>query len=463
MHKNQHRLSVIISVMNALPMTKMCIGCLRENISADNTEIIVVDNASTDGTAEWLKEQADIQVITNEEPHSLSASFNQGLAASAGEEILYMHNDTFLMPETVAHLEKILYQHDNTGAVMPVTNNHVLPINRFFHEIAEYNTLGGAKKEAGKLWKNWGAETSGQLFLEDYCLLTKREAIEMIGGFDERFAVRYGEDFDLSLRLVQAGWKLLRAEGIYVHHQQGETFKANQLNRDKTIDMFIKMLYDKWGFFVLYSGGVRRDLLSEVDLSKKELALLDIGCGMGANFAYLQHLRPDAKLCGIEINPLTAAFAAKYGEVKAADVERLNIPEWEGTFDYIIMGDILEHLREPKDVIIKVKKLLKPNGVLLVSLPNVMNVEVVFNLLAGGWHYEDAGILDRTHLRFFTRREMEAMFIEAGYSFEIFGGSRSFIPERGEAFLAELQKLQTVKVDIEQMRYVQYFIKAIPV
>lgn len=463
MKTDQHRFSVIIAVMNALPVTKMCIECLRKNIADKDAEIIVIDNASTDGTAEWLQEQSDIHVITNKEPHGLAASFNQGISVAAGDTLLFMHNDTYLMPETIARLEHILYRTDKIGAVMPVTNRHLLPINGFFHEINEYNTLDGAEEEAKRLWENWADETSGQLLLEDYCLLVRREAMEEVNGFDEQFAVRYGEDLDLSLRLVEKGRKLLRAEGVFVHHQGGTTFKANQLNIDKAVDMFIRMLYEKWGFFVLYSGSIRHDLLSEVDLNKKDLAVLDIGCAMGANLAFLKNLRPDARLCGIELNPLSAALAAKSGEVKAADVEKLDIPEWEGTFDYIIMGDILEHLREPKEVIIKVRKLLKPEGALLVSLPNVMNVEVVFNLLAGGWHYDDFGVLDRTHLRFFTRREMEAMFTEAGYSFEIFGGSKTIIPEQGEKFLAELEKLQTVKVDIEQMRYLQYFIKAIPI
>ncbi|RMG74083.1 MAG: methyltransferase domain-containing protein, partial [Nitrospirae bacterium] len=85
-----------------------------------------------------------------------------------------------------------------------------------------------------------------------------------------------------------------------------------------------------------------------------------------------------------------------------------------GYFDCIILADILEHLREPGLTLKKLKGYLSQDGVIVASIPNVRYFEVLNMLAEGFWTYTEAGILDRTHLRFFTRREIEKMFTEAG-------------------------------------------------
>src|SRR5262249_50946150 len=94
------------------------------------------------------------------------------------------------------------------------------------------------------------------------------------------------------------------------------------------------------------------------------------------------------------------------------------LPFAEGSFDAVICGDVLEHLRDPLSVLRQVRTWLRPNGRLIVSLPNVRNHAVIRSLLAGNWTYEPAGLLDRTHLRFFTRREIENLFFRAGFRIE---------------------------------------------
>lgn len=458
---NKKKLSVIISVMNAVGTTKFCLKCLRDNIDESKSEIIIVDNASADGTAEWLNTEKGLRVIRNDEPHSLAASFNQGLALATGDEILFMHNDTFLPPNTVSRLEDILFRQEKIGAVSPVSQQNLMEMNCVKKEIVPYNDFKTLSIAAEKLFAEYGDEICGQLIAEDVCLLAKREAIEETGAFDERFAVRFGEDFDYSLRMVQAGWNLARAEGILVHHQPGVTFAENKLDADKALQMFLEVLEKKWGIGFNYSATARLELLEKIDYSLPDLAVLDIGCAMGGNLAAVRVKRPDARLCGIELNPNTASIAAAFGEIKQADVETLELPEWEETFDYIIMGDILEHLREPKELLIKAKKLLKKNGVILTSIPNVMNAYVVAGLLDGRWEYQQSGILDRTHLRFFTRKEIYNLFEEAGYTAECFSGSKNEPNDFLQRFYNEMKQLKTVAVDTEQMEYIQFYFKAI--
>ena len=94
-------------------------------------------------------------------------------------------------------------------------------------------------------------------------------------------------------------------------------------------------------------------------------------------------------------------------EVIFGDVETMLFPDNDFTFDYIIFSDSLEHLLNPDQVLERVAKLLNHNGSLLISMPNVRNFRVTFPLLfRDSWEYQDEGLLDRTHLRFFTYKSL---------------------------------------------------------
>ena len=108
----------------------------------------------------------------------------------------------------------------------------------------------------------------------------------------------------------------------------------------------------------------------------------------------------------MELNAGSAAIAGCFADVSAMDVEKLERADWLGKFDYVIAADILEHLNNPWEAVSRIARLLKPGGKLIASLPNVMHISNIRNLLNGYWEYEDAGILDRTHLRFFTYRSI---------------------------------------------------------
>ena len=84
-------------------------------------------------------------------------------------------------------------------------------------------------------------------------------------------------------------------------------------------------------------------------------------------------------------------------------------------YDIILFPDVLEHLRYPESILVSVKNNLKTNGYIISSIPNLMNASIIYGLLHGFFTYQDAGILDNTHLRFFTLNEIYGMFDRAGY------------------------------------------------
>ena len=97
---------------------------------------------------------------------------------------------------------------------------------------------------------------------------------------------------------------------------------------------------------------------------------------------------------------------------------QLDPPFPSGRFDAIVCGDILEHLRDPDRLLRQARTWLTPDGTLVASIPNVRHHSVVRSVLEGNWTYESAGLLDRTHLRFFTRREIEKLFFRAGFAID---------------------------------------------
>lgn len=147
--------------------------------------------------------------------------------------------------------------------------------------------------------------------------------------------------------------------------------------------------------------------------------VLDVGCAAGE----LGRALKDAgahEVVGIECNPTAAAIAVdKLDAVvvrRVEDADALRLPL--ASFDYIIFADVLEHLPDPWSVLSSYRGYLKPDGKVVASIPNVRFYAVIARLLFNRWGYVESGILDSTHLRFFTLPTIQEMFVRAGYSIE---------------------------------------------
>jgi 2-polyprenyl-3-methyl-5-hydroxy-6-metoxy-1,4-benzoquinol methylase len=159
-----------------------------------------------------------------------------------------------------------------------------------------------------------------------------------------------------------------------------------------------------------YYEAARKDLASEVPVGTH--AVLEVGCGRGGTGALLKSEGRAQWVTGIELME-DAAQKAKgvLDEVLIGNVENMDLPFVEGQFDAMIFGDVLEHLVDPWRVLEKLVTFLKPQGLVIASLPNVRNWRVLLPLLfLGRWDYKELGVMDRTHLRFFTRDGMIKLF-----------------------------------------------------
>jgi methionine biosynthesis protein MetW len=179
---------------------------------------------------------------------------------------------------------------------------------------------------------------------------------------------------------------------------------------------------------------MKNDLIQEMYLSKENFyfsleremfknairennkSILDIGCGTGALGLFLR-TNQNCNVFGIEINNAAFQEAEKNLDgVIEGNVETIDIPYKNNEFDYIVMGDVLEHLINPMGTTKKLIKLLKPGGKILITVPNVRHWSILISLIfKGKWKYESSGLLDYTHLRFFTKKSLHEMLNDSGF------------------------------------------------
>ncbi len=158
-----------------------------------------------------------------------------------------------------------------------------------------------------------------------------------------------------------------------------------------------------------YYNYERKEMVEFIPLHVK--TVLDVGCGAGA-FGHALKKARDAEVWGVEINEEAARSAGqKLDRVLTGDIGTIIDAIPDTYFDCVVFNDVLEHLADPYSVLMAMKNKLRKDGTIVCSLPNIRYYKQLRELLVDKqWEYKDAGILDRTHLRFFTERSIVDMF-----------------------------------------------------
>jgi SAM-dependent methyltransferase len=176
------------------------------------------------------------------------------------------------------------------------------------------------------------------------------------------------------------------------------------------------MLNEKFAPDSEYYSHLNMPLLSLVQNVPKRI--LEIGCASGQTLSYLK-LKGAELTVGVEISPDVARIAEKRIEVDrviVGSIEELDLGYPENYFDLIVVGFVIEHVSDPWAVMKKINFLLKKEGQLIGSLPNVRHFSVILPLLLfGKWEYVEEGIMDWTHLRFFTKQTIQNLFKDSNF------------------------------------------------
>ena len=234
------KVSIIIVTYDNRELTRLCLDAVRRNSLYPNLEIIVVDNASTDGTRDELR---GVKAILNDTNRGFAAANNQGLRAATGDVLVLLNNDTVpapgWLPRMLGHLED-----PSVGLVVAVTNfsGNESRIDVPYRRLADMPAFA----------EDYAREHAGQSFdirvAAMYCVGMRRDAYERIGPLDEEFTVGMFEDDDYSHRARLAGLRVLCAEDVYVHHYGQASFgKLSRAHYQEIFDRNRAHYEKKWG------------------------------------------------------------------------------------------------------------------------------------------------------------------------------------------------------------------------
>ncbi len=242
------RASVVVVTYNNLAFTQACLFGLERDTAYDDFEIIVVDNASSDGTPDYLKEWEaagpNRTVILNAENRGFAAANNQGLARATGEYLVLLNNDTFVTPGWLGTLVAHLKRDPLLALVGPVTNN----IGNEARIEIHYATMEEMRKAA----LVYTAQRLGRLHpsanVAFFCVAFDRGTYEAIGDLDEDFGVGFFEDDDYCRRAEALGRHVAIADDVFVHHHLSASFDALSADRKRALFETNKVIYEaKWG------------------------------------------------------------------------------------------------------------------------------------------------------------------------------------------------------------------------
>lgn len=444
-------LSVVIPARDALAHIEICFTTLLSELKDIPYELIIVDDASTDGTQEWLVDKG-IRSIRHDKPQGLAACVSEGARLLPAACTLVLSPDTFLTKATFVRLLAALPD-ERAGVVGAISNAFPradLP-NPSYESYDDFLSFAA----------DWAASPHAphppapMLCLDYTAMLFNAQAISALssnGGnlFDPLYVDSLSHAlYDACLRIHQAGGSVRAAKDAYVHQNSNAPADSAEAERH---------FRAVWAFDPSYSANARQDLLALVDFSKSPKRVLEVGCAAGADFLALRDRIPDGDFAGIEINEGAAKIAGLFADVAAADIETMEKPDWENRFDLVILGDVLEHLRDPWRALRNIARMMCPGGELIISVPNVAHVSVFYEMLQGKWNYVDAGILDRTHLRFFTRRTAIELLTQAGLTLKRDSSNRIRLPQEMDDLAVNLKPLLAAQVDPDDLHAYQWLL-----
>jgi GT2 family glycosyltransferase len=240
--------SVVVVTRDQLVFTRLCLESVLAMTDHPSYELIVVDNASTDGTRPYLTELAaahpNVRLVLNSANAGFAAACNQGLAVAQGEVLVLLNNDTLVAPGWIRLLSARL-EDPEVGLVGPVTNRigNEAEVETDYHTWSQFLEFAAARV----------ADHGGSAFdietLTMFCLATRRDVYRRIGPLDTRFEVGLLEDDDYSLRAREAGYRLLCAEEVFVHHFGESSFGTLVASGEygRLLEANRKRFEEKWG------------------------------------------------------------------------------------------------------------------------------------------------------------------------------------------------------------------------
>lgn len=422
------KVSVVIRDIAGEEDLNRSISWINRTIPADEAEIVVTDK-----------------------------SFNDGIKKAAPEnDVFLLKSGTVLLDNSFFYILLGAYSSENIGAIGGLRNNTDELISEQGIDFAEYGT-DDVFEVAGQINTPMKNALEKKIYLLEDSLFIRREALDSVGLFDISLNSSSPEDIDLCVRINLAGFDVVLAYNSFTFCPPRPDSNDPELEQRNN-----QVLRDKWNCNLGYSSDVRTKLIAMIRQDHNErIEVLELGCALGSTLNRIKYLWPNSEVFGVEYTEAVARIAGSVTNVIQGDVENVVIPYEREQFDYIICADVLEHLRSPEETIRRFLPCLKKNGYFIISLPNIRYYAVCAMLMQyGRFDYADSGILDRTHLRFFTRDTAIEMLESCGL--EVVSVDRNYNEtNENNDFIMKLTNCFDVS-EPDELRVFQYYFLAKP-
>ena len=365
-----------------------------------------------------------MKIIFNEENVGFPKGSNIGIEhAENGNDILLLNNDTITTKNWLKNLQICLHSDPKIGAVGAISNNNANLQGCDFsyqdfkkmQELAEQNNQSEPSR-----WEE-------KVCLIGYCMLIKREVIEKLHGLDEGFSPGYVEDNDLSLQIIQLGYRIILCHDSFIHHYLGTAFRKDQEKFNRLVLKNRDYFEKKW-HFSCFAFDVTKE--SSIFLAQNPQDILDYHCGIGASSLRIKHYYKNANIIGLEPDKNKAIIAKNFIPV----VEKIDELAAQ-SFDTIYIGNLLEEVESPLRLIHDLKPLLKKDGVVIGEIHNIATIQNILLLLQNQWYYTN--FQKQNH---FTHEDLERMFQEQGYHDGYIFSFKKELSDAEKELLGKLQK-----------------------
>jgi 2-polyprenyl-3-methyl-5-hydroxy-6-metoxy-1,4-benzoquinol methylase len=168
-----------------------------------------------------------------------------------------------------------------------------------------------------------------------------------------------------------------------------------------------------------YFSFIRLDLINLIDKNSKNLKVLEIGAAYGETLYYLKQNEVASEVVGVDLfeDVKNKQNYKNLDKFIFGNIEEIELNEYENYFDLILLPDVLEHLVEPKKVLDKLKKHLTQEGKIILSMPNIRHYSALNKIfIKGDFKYEESGLFDYTHMRFYCRKNIQELLEASGYT-----------------------------------------------
>ncbi|WP_125141503.1 class I SAM-dependent methyltransferase [Clostridium transplantifaecale] len=430
------KLSLVLRVNKNTSWLKLCLQVISLFTMPEHFEILFLKEFSSPVQDELIANQS-LGTIIPYDAQNISACYNLAIEqAEKSSDFVIIDEGGLPLEHSLFTLQLALHQSHEVGAVGSISNHpscsgYMKKTCPTVNDAMAYAHIYNVPNQSA-LVKTF--DLPGPIYM------FKRSFIKRYGWFDTEFTLGSYQIKDYLIRLIRSDKSVLLCPN-----------SLSILTADcqlPTLGEETELFYKKNGINLSYSCFARKDLLSLISIPSADYSVpinvLEVGCACGSTLIELNRRFPNAALYGIETDEGAASIAAHFANISNENIENFSLNYPNDFFDYIIFGDVLEHLKEPGKVLDTVKTYLRKDGWILASIPNVMHISVLRPLLNGFWTYENAGILDRTHLKFFTYQEILRLFQDEGYLIKEISATTVPITEEDKKLISRLAELQNV-------------------